>query len=77
MLFRSFYFRADSTIDLLIPERMTDLVKSIGKSFLTISAKPGGAGAVCQLLIQTRTNNLHRSHIATMENGSLCERMKS
>jgi hypothetical protein len=39
---------SDSTVDLLTPERMTDLVTSIGKSSLTISAKPVGVGVVSQ-----------------------------
>jgi hypothetical protein len=45
---------------------------SIGKSSLTISAKPGGVGAACQRLIQKDERSGLLTHIKTKVSGSLC-----
>ena len=48
-----------------------------GKSSLKISVKPVGLGAEFQRLIPTGERSSLLTHTAMMENGSLCERMKS
>ena len=50
---------------------------STGKSSLTISAKPVGVGAACQLSTRTGEQSGLLTRIGTTESVSLCTRMKS
>jgi len=57
--------------------RTANLGGAIGvNQSLTISAKPVGVGAVCRRLILVGEQSGLLTHIAAMESGSLCVRMK-
>jgi len=68
---------SESTIDLLTRERMTDLVRTIGKSSLAISRRPVGTAAASQLRTTRADNSGSPPQNATTRDASLCVRMKS